>query len=124
MYHQIEIEPIEEYRRRKEGNTNATNNNPYEYFKTESHYHKNTSSADHDYDIYFNSDGSVVWYRKKFNRVVYNDVLRGTYYLQENGRNRYDIFVRWQNGSRVTGYVTFQGTRPRIVLYSHVFWGN
>lgn len=126
-YQQLNIEPRDQYEYRRGGYKNSYENAPHEYITTEAHYcnrnRHNTSYEDHCYDIYFKSDGSIVWYRRKFKGVTYNDVLRGNYYLQQSGHNRYDLIVTWNNGSKARGYVRYStnNTKPHLVLYDHIF---
>ncbi len=106
-----------------------SNNNPRETFVAEIHYclgypHHNTSNEHHCFDLYFWSDGRVYWDRRKFARVVYNDELSGSYYIQENGYNRYDLYITWDNGKKIKGYITYKGLKPEIHILNHYFEAN
>ncbi len=107
-------------------NYDQPNNNPHITVSTEIHkcsnngYH-NTSYEPHCFDMYFYKDGTVYWDRRRYARCIYNDNLSGTYYLQESGYKRYDLYITWDNGSITKGYVIYNGTHPEFNFDGYAF---
>lgn len=118
---------LEDLKRGKSiSNYSSDESAPHLTFVTEVHqcsnngYH-NTGYEHHCFDMYFRKDGTVSWNRRRYQKVRYNDNLSGTYYLQETGKNRYNLFITWNNGARLKGKVTYKNMHPEIHIDTYVF---
>lgn len=124
-YQSFQIESSEESEARL--NRNNYRDGERSYFEVELHecanngYH-NTGYESHCFDMYFSSNGSGYWDRRRFGKYFYNDELSGSYYLVSVGYNRYNLYIRWNNGKCKDGYVDYDGNgRARIHFDGYVF---
>lgn len=102
-------------------NTGARSTFTAEIHECSNNGYHNTGYEHYCFDMYFYPDGSVLWDRRRFNQVKYNDRLSGTYYLVESYTNAYDLYITWANGAKSKGYVEYNGTRAKIHIDGFVF---
>lgn len=105
---------------------NSEPSNEHYTFKAEFHqcsnngYH-NTSYEAHCFDLYFRKNGTVTWNKRRYGKVKYNQNLNGTYYLVKATYHPYDIYITWDNGATMKGYVTYIGQTPELHIDNYVF---